>query len=163
MCLLFVVAGIVCSAQPYRPAHLGRLAAFVVFIRNKRFTMARPKKASRALPKAEKRLAGLKSIDAKLNLGNGATIQAYESKINAVRSTLADYNRLLSQVDAAYNKALEAEDELAELSSKMLKGVAWKYGETSSEYEMAGGKRKGERRRKASKPVGEAMPELTPV
>ena len=126
--------------------------------------MARAKKTSRALPKAEKRLAGLKSIDVKLNLGNGATVQAYESKITAVRNTLSAYNTLLSQVDAAYNNALVAESELAEMSAKMLKGVAWKYGDTSSEYEMAGGTRKGERRRKASKPAAaKVVPELTAV
>jgi len=53
-----------------------------------------------------------------------------------------------------------AEKALAGTTSMMLTGVALKYGKDSSEYEMAGGTRKSERRKRSvSQPVAaEAVP-----
>lgn len=39
------------------------------------------------------------------------------------------------------------------MAEKMLLGVAIKYGKDSSKYEMAGGARRGERRRRVARPV----------
>ncbi|MGD1899767.1 MAG: hypothetical protein ACFB16_22820 [Phormidesmis sp.] len=113
--------------------------------------MARNKKASRALSKAEKRLAGMKSIDPKLNLGGGFSVAAYEAKINRTRKYLEAYNMLLSKIDAAFNLFLDAERSLSEMSEGMLMGVAMKFGKRSSQYEMAGGRRRGEKRRATAK------------
>ncbi|NEP27396.1 MAG: hypothetical protein F6K49_37380, partial [Moorea sp. SIO3I6] len=52
---------------------------------------------------AERRLASLKSINAKLDLGNGMTIQQLEASIQSVREKLETYNTILSTVDSAYN------------------------------------------------------------
>lgn len=116
--------------------------------------MARAKKTSRILPKAEKRLAGMRSINANLNFSDGVSIPAFETSINSVRQTLLVYNTLLSKVDEAYNEVLDAEQDLAGVSKKMLLGVAFKYGKDSNEYEMAGGSREEPRpRRQAGQPT----------
>lgn len=120
--------------------------------------MARAKKTSRILPKAEKRLAGMRSINANLNFGNGVSIPAFETSINSVRAKLLVYNTLLSKVDEAYNEVLDAEQELSGVSKKMLLGVAFKYGKESNEYEMAGGAREEPRpRRRVGQPTAEAV------
>jgi len=61
------------------------------------------------------------------------------------------YNALLSQADQAQNELLAAEKAIRDLSERMLAGVASKYGKDSSEYEMAGGTRKSERKRPTRK------------
>lgn len=109
--------------------------------------MSRRKKKSVVLPKAEKRLSGMKSINPKLDFGKGRSNAAFNNKINEVRAKLDTYNTLLSTVDAAYNDFIESEKELATLSEKMLANVGVEYGKDSTEYEMAGGVRRSERRR----------------
>jgi len=101
--------------------------------------MARAKRTSRVLNLAERRAAAMESISAKLDLGNGMTLNAYRQRLNTLRDRQAQYNRLLSNVDQTYNDLLDAERELAEWSDLMLKAVAVVYGRSSSEYEMAGG------------------------
>lgn len=112
--------------------------------------MARRKRTSRALPKAEQRIASIKSINIKLDLGNGYSVAAYEAKANSVRKQLEAYNTLLSKLDEAANELNTADKALAEMNERMLLGVAMKYGKKSNEYEMAGGRRRGERRRTRS-------------
>ena len=113
--------------------------------------MARRKKNSSILPKAESRLAGMKSIDAKLDLGNGMSAINFEKEIGALRLKVEAYNTLLSRADQASNEIFKAEKQLASVSEKMLLGVAVKYGKDSSEYEMAGGSRRGDRRRRVAR------------
>ena len=60
---------------------------------------------------------------------------------------MTDYNKGLSNVDALQNRVNESEQRLAELSEQMLLGVAAKYGKNSSEYEMAGGVKKSDRKK----------------
>ncbi len=122
--------------------------------------MARRKKESSTLTKAERRLSGIKSISDKLDLGNGLSVVAYEKEIVALRNEIAEYNTLLSKVDAASNRVNSVEKELADTTSKMLTSVLLKYGKDSNEYEMAGGTRQSERRRRTvSQPVvAEAVP-----
>ncbi|MGC1308646.1 MAG: hypothetical protein WA885_15580 [Phormidesmis sp.] len=119
--------------------------------------MARRKKTSQVLPKAVKRLASIKSIDEKLDLGNGVTAAAFAKDIETLRQKLDDYNTLLSKVDAASNEIEQAERKVLLTSKNVLKGVAVKYGEDSNEYEMAGGTRPTERRRRrVSQPAAAA-------
>ncbi|CAN5839411.1 hypothetical protein BH23CYA1_BH23CYA1_23730 [soil metagenome] len=122
--------------------------------------MARRKKKSSILPKAESRLAGMQSIDAKLDLGNGMTAATFEQEIGALRLKIQAYNTLLSKVDHASNDIQQTEKLLSSLSEKMLLSVAVKYGKDSSEYEMAGGVRRSERRRAAR---SAARPAVAPV
>lgn len=115
--------------------------------------MARRKKSSIILEKAERRIAGLRSIDASLDLGNGLTMEAYTQLIEDTRSKLSTYNTTLSSVDKIYSDVLDAEQTLSDFTECMLMGVATKYGKNSNEYEMAGGVRKADRKRRSQKPV----------
>jgi hypothetical protein len=111
--------------------------------------MARRKKGSRTLNRADKRRASVQSIDFQFDLGDGVTADAYITMIAEVREKLAAYNRVLSTVDQLYGQFLDAERKLADFSEKVLLGVAYKYGKDSEEYEMAGGVRKSKRKHPA--------------
>ncbi len=117
--------------------------------------MARRKKGSRMLTKAERRLAGIKSIDAKLDLGNGLSTAWYEKEVTKLRQAVEEYNMLLSKVDDASNNVEAVEKQLATASENVLLGVKIKFGKDSSQYEMAGGTRLSDRRRKSSQPSGQ--------
>ncbi len=126
--------------------------------------MTRPKKVSRVLTKSESRLLGIKTIDAKLDLGSGLSTTAFEKQIAGLRQQINDYNAMLTVADAASNKIIEAEKALASTAERMLTGVATRYGRTSDEYEMAGGSKRGDRpRRKPSQPPVETSPQAATV
>jgi len=108
--------------------------------------MSRPKRGSKVLDKAQRRLAGLKSINTTLDLGNGLTIETLLGLIEESRQKLETYNMTLSMVDQNYNTFLESERSLSELCQRMMNGVASKYGKNSDEYQMAGGARRTKRR-----------------
>lgn len=109
--------------------------------------MARAKRSSNAIKRAERRAAGMESIQTKLDLGNGMTLASFWTEIDDVRNKQNQYNTLLSTLDQVYNELQESERRLSEKSAKMLQAVAIVYGRDSSEYEMAGGTRPPERRR----------------
>lgn len=113
--------------------------------------MAR-KKLSRVLvlEKGNTRLAAIKSIDVALDLGNNITVANYETQLNLLTTKLNSYNTALSTIDDLYNECIAQINVLKDWNERVLTGVATKYGKNSSQYEMAGGKRKSERRK--SKP-----------
>ncbi len=113
--------------------------------------MARLKRSSVSVDKAERRIAGLKSINPALDLGRGLTVEAFTELIETTRRRVAAYNTTLSLLDADRALMLEAEKTLMAFSEKMLLGVAFGYGKDSSEYEMAGGVRKSQRKRPVRK------------
>ncbi len=57
--------------------------------------MARRKRNSDALERAERRMESLRSISLELDFGGGLTLDAYTSNINSLRSKLAVYNKAL--------------------------------------------------------------------
>jgi hypothetical protein len=109
--------------------------------------MSRQKRKSTVLIQAEQRLLGMKNIHPNLDLGGGCTTDAIESKVNDVRQKLQTYHSLLVSTDAASNELERAEQELAALSKKVLKGIAVKFDEDSDQYEMVGGTRMSDRKR----------------
>ena len=113
--------------------------------------MPRLKQNSDVIDKAAVRLAGLKSINPNLDLGKGITAQAYSDAIDAARDRMAAYNTTLSHLEAERTAMQEAETAVSVLSEKVLIGVAFEYGKDSSEYSMAGGVRKSQRKRPARK------------
>ena len=114
--------------------------------------MARKKRNSKVIEKANVRSAALESIDSALDLGNGKTLVAYNTKITEAQDALDDYNAKLSEVDSVYNVTLAKDRELATLSDSMLEAVGVKFGKDSNEYEMAGGTRTSERKPPKRKP-----------
>jgi hypothetical protein len=113
--------------------------------------MTRRKRSSKVVEQAERRIVGLQSINATLDLGNGLTLNTFAKMIEEAKEKLRTYNTVLSSVDVAYNQTLEADRALQDLSERVLLGVASKYGKDSHEYEMAGGVRKSERKRRVSR------------
>ncbi|MEI9943344.1 MAG: hypothetical protein WDN26_03915 [Chitinophagaceae bacterium] len=105
------------------------------------------------IDKANSRLAALKSIDPALDLGNGLTVAGYAAEVNTFNQQLNQYNTALSVVDDKYNTCLLSLANIQDWNERMLAGVASKYGKKSSEYEMAGGTRKPERRKGNVKPA----------
>ncbi len=111
--------------------------------------MARTKKTSKIIESARTRLAGLKSIDAELDLGNGITVKDYEKKINDTEKSLGNYNTTLSLADEQGDTFEINENDLKDYHERILLGVGSKFGRDSIEYEKAGGTRKSEIRKSA--------------
>ncbi|MEH2374168.1 hypothetical protein [Nostoc sp.] len=112
--------------------------------------MARRKRNSSVLERADRRIESLQSISVELDFGQGLTIQAYTMTINDLRSKLAAYNTTLSTIDKLTNDLNNAEKAVMTMSEKMLLGVGSRYGKNSQEYEMAGGARRGNAKKKQS-------------
>lgn len=109
--------------------------------------MARQKRGSAVLQKAERRCTGVKSFAAEFNFGDDLTLEQYTQKIETLRAQIDTYNQALSHADAASNAVEATEAELRSLSERLLMAVAVKYGKDSSEYELAGGTRTSDRKR----------------
>ncbi|MCB0544274.1 MAG: hypothetical protein KDC70_12190 [Saprospiraceae bacterium] len=107
----------------------------------------RTKKSSRTYLKAIQRLAGLKSIEPALDLGNDLSIAAYEQKIQAFEQAMSEYNTLLSMIDALLQQVRVKEKNLAAISSRWLGVVGGHFGKDSEEYQKAGGVRTSLRKR----------------
>ena len=104
------------------------------------------------LDKGITRLASVKSIDPVIDLGNGITAVNYETQINLLRTRLSKYNTALSAIDDLYNGCIDQIDVVRDWNDRVLTGVATKYGKNSSQYEMAGGVKKTERKKSSKKP-----------
>ncbi|MDM9584638.1 hypothetical protein [Nostoc sp. GT001] len=111
--------------------------------------MSRKKRTSRVLEKAELRSAGLKAIDSNMSFGDDCDLQNLSQAIEQLRTMLDAYNTALTVIDSSKTKIDTMEKTLRNLTDKMVRGVAFKYGKDSSEYEMAGGVRESERIRKS--------------
>ena len=114
--------------------------------------MARKKLARvLVLEKGKTRLAAVKSIDPVVDLGNGISVPNYEVEIDLLTTKLGAYNTALSTVDDLYNECIDQINILKDWNERVLSGVATKYGKNSSQYEMAGGVRKSERKKAGPK------------
>ena len=111
--------------------------------------MPRPKRTSRILEKAELRSAGLKAIDSNLDFGENCDLQNLTQLIEQFRILLNAYNIDIAMIDSSKTKIDEMEKTLSNLTDKLVRGVAFKYGKNSNEYELAGGIRDSERVRKS--------------
>lgn len=109
--------------------------------------MARRRRKSTVLEKAEIRANNLKTISATLDLGPGLTLADLEQTIADVRATRDNYNQALARVDDLSNELVAKEKLLDELNSRMLAGVGARWGKNSSQYEIAGGTRTDERKK----------------
>jgi hypothetical protein len=125
--------------------------------------MARPKRNSEVLEKAERRNESLRSINPELNFGGGLTLAAYTLSINNLRSKLAAYNTALSAIDRLADEVKMAEQDTKAISEKMLLGVASRFGKDSLEYEMAGGSRRTGKRRSGSPSPAPTTPTQKPT
>ncbi|MCC5600968.1 hypothetical protein [Nostoc favosum] len=111
--------------------------------------MPRQKRTSRIIEKAEFRAAGLKAIDSSMDFGDNCDLQNLTQSIEQLRTMIDSYNAALAVIDSSKTKIDEMEKSLSNLSDKLVRGVAFKYGRNSSEYEIAGGVRESDRVRKS--------------
>jgi hypothetical protein len=96
-------------------------------------------RGSAVLDKAQRRLAQLKAIDENLDLGLGLTIAAYGQLIDRNRALLEAHNTMVANIAESCRAMNQMDSELADLSERMLRGVAIRYGKDSLEYLKAGG------------------------
>lgn len=106
-------------------------------------------RSSTALIKATARLRGLRAINPGLDFGNDRNITTFSSLADKLEYKLEKHNDLLAAVETSKNELKELEKQVNELSSQMLKGVEFMYGQDSDEYEMAGGVKTSDRVRKS--------------
>jgi hypothetical protein len=127
--------------------------------------MPRKKRSSPILDKALLRASGMKSISLTLDLGNGLTVPDYVALIEKTQAQLDTYNTALSIMDQAQSSIAALELALADMSERMLTGVASKYGKSSDQYEMAGGARKGKTiaKRRAKALSAQTAPDSSPA
>ena len=127
-------------------------AFFMTFNLIKTKIMAR-RKLTRVLDleKGITRVAAVKSIDPALDLGSNITVANYETQVQLLSTKIAAYNTALSTIDDLYNECIAQIDVVKDWNERILTGVATKYGKNSSQYEMAGGKRKSERKKPSKK------------
>ena len=119
--------------------------------------MVRTRNHSDIITQARSRLAGMKSINEKLDLGSGCSTATVESKLNEAVKKLENYNKLKSKAAAAATEFEKTEKELARLSGQILLGAAMKYNKDSAEYEMVGGVRTSDRKRSRTKSAPPAV------
>lgn len=112
--------------------------------------MARKKRTSRVLEKAELRSSGLKAINPTLDFGDARNLGHLTQIMEQLRTKIDTYNTALSVIDSSQGEIEELEKTLGDLCEKMLIGVAFQYGKDSREYEMAGGVRKSDRIRRST-------------
>jgi len=120
--------------------------------------MARQRRTSAVLEAAKQRLAGLKRFDPAPNLGPNLSLQAYETDVNAFTAQLDSHNQLLASLDDSTNATNANEAAIGDLNRRYLSAVEAQYGPDSSEYEMAGGTRKSERKSPTRKPASGSTP-----
>ncbi len=106
-------------------------------------------RTSIALTQAENRLLGLKAVNPGLDFGNDRSITQLNLQTTELRTKLAEYNDAIAALESRKNELRDLEKDVNELSSIMLKGVGFEYGQDSHEYELAGGVRMSDRIRKS--------------
>jgi hypothetical protein len=113
--------------------------------------MVRRKRTSKAIEQANQRLNGMKTIDPKLDLGGGLTVEALEKAIESAQTKLDSYNLKLSEVDDG-RLSLEADEKVLDgLNGRVLAGTGAVYGRNSKQYELVGGIPPSERKRSSGK------------
>lgn len=96
------------------------------------------------------RAASLEAIDPALDLGNGLSLAALRTDIQAAQAVLDSYNNRLAELDGIVNTLKDKEKGLELLISRLLAGIAAVYGRDSTEYEQAGGTRTSEIHRRST-------------
>jgi hypothetical protein len=123
--------------------------------------MAYRTRTSSTIEKAQKRNLAIQSIDPSLDLGNGLTVSSFTTLINNTQQKVDRYNLAISSLTQLYSEMMEYEKLLADQHERMLNGVSSKYGRNSTEYEMAGGRKRATKRKtKVSTTITE-LPTIT--
>ena len=121
--------------------------------------MKTQKAAALLLNKANKRLAGMTSIDKKLDLGGGLSVEAMTRQINDFANTLELAHKLESDLQKTYVKLDVMSMEMRDVNQRIMMGVGSRFGLNSDAYQQVGGTRKSKRKR----PVRRASSKTSPA
>ena len=113
--------------------------------------MVRRKKTSPILETARQRLAGLKQIDANIDLGPGMKASEYEADITELSDIEDELNGAYAAVEQIQTRYGAKELSLRDKNRRVLSAVEARFGPDSAEYEMCGGTRQSERKRPGRK------------
>jgi hypothetical protein len=113
---------------------------------------------SKGLDKAQRRLKGLQYLKPNLDLGNGISTQDFTLKTEMMEAKLEAHNALVTEfiakVTASRDEVKELDQALAETAERMLNTIAAIYGKDSDEYEMVGGTKRSNYKKKAENAAG---------
>jgi len=110
---------------------------------------------SKILATARERLAGLNQMTIPPNSGLATIKQAYEAEINGYSNDEDSYNADSLALAAKQNALNTRELGLRVWNSRILSLVEGQFGSDSTEYELAGGTRRSERKKRARKGSGD--------
>ena len=114
--------------------------------------MARRKRtSSQTLEKARHILAGLKQITPTPEFGPELTEALFEAEINGFTHDLETFNGALAEVDDQQNRLDGREQRLSDFSQRIQAAVKALYGPDSSQFEVIGGVRRSDRKRRTRK------------
>ena len=99
------------------------------------------------LDRAQSRAAAISTILPAVELGGELSLTAYQAAIAEAQAKLNAYNGKLTDADTFRREFDSIERNLADITERMLAGVAAVYGKNSVEYAQAGGVKKSERKR----------------
>ncbi|WP_394794592.1 hypothetical protein [Armatimonas sp.] len=114
--------------------------------------MARPRSTSAILDSAKQRLEALKNIEPNLDFGGGVSVATLTTAVDGTQTKQTAYNDTASELTARAIELDEALEQLRQLDSRVLSGVAAVYGRNSKEYGMVGGTRTSDRKPAQRKP-----------
>ena len=103
---------------------------------------------------AQQRVNGMVSVDERLDLGSGVSVETLTASVTAVTDAISEYNTMLAQVDEKSNEIDAMVKRMNDLATRALKGAEFKFGGDSNEFEMIGGTRKSDRKRPTRKNGG---------
>lgn len=108
--------------------------------------MARRRNTSAILDSAKQRLEALKNIDPTLDFGGGVSVASITQVVGEADGKQTAYNDTASALTARSIDLNEVLERLRQLDSRVLSGVATRYGRDSREYAMVGGTRTSDRK-----------------
>lgn len=114
--------------------------------------MVKAKTNSATIEKATVRLQGMKAISQTLDLGGGLNGAALEAAMNDVRIKLDALIQMRTELEEVESAFEDSEKALAQINTRILSGIAARYGRDSVEYSQVGGTRRRDIKRSPSKP-----------
>jgi hypothetical protein len=97
--------------------------------------MLQEKVNSHVVTTAQLGIDKIRSIDPKLDLGNGLTLDKFADNVKMTQAAIARYNTAAAEL-ANMNRAMRAQETgLRKDLNRLVMGVGAKYGEASTQYE----------------------------
>jgi hypothetical protein len=119
--------------------------------------MSQRTRTSPILTKAQTRNIAIQSIDPNFDIGNGISVVEFSASIEDTLTKVNRYNLALSTLTQLHNEMMVSEKALANHHERVLSSISGKFGRNSTEYEMAGGRKRATKTKTKATP---AMPEM---